>query len=152
MTQRKSPLKKPTYKEPVGPVITKKGISLFPRISYCIGNPDSYREFLKLLNMYVSEILDVDTLVKLAEKFIGKDERLFKDLKKILGWVPKTLDRPKLRPKPDLEFCEHVEDSPSYRIVPVKVSDHCKQRKRDAYYFSGQNKNVQQEMNLQERC
>lgn len=59
----------------------------FDRVkSYC-GDVTTYHEFLKLLNLYTQDILDLTALVSRAFLFIGQEADLWKDFCHMVGWT-----------------------------------------------------------------
>ncbi|CAO3638075.1 unnamed protein product [Mucor fragilis] len=107
--------------DPVRPSVSTEEIELFDRIRKHIGNKPSYEEFLKTLNLYTQQILDLNTLVEQVGIFIGNNKELFDWFKSIVGYEPKDhpIDKPTNPiPKPDLAHCKTTADSPSYRCVP----------------------------------
>lgn len=111
--------------DPVRPSVSTEEIELFDRIRKHIGNKPSYEEFLKTLNLYTQQILDLNTLVEQVGIFIGNNKELFDWFKSIVGYEPKDhpIEKPTNPiPKPDLAHCKTTIDSPSYRCVPKNVS------------------------------
>ncbi|KAI8070511.1 hypothetical protein BC940DRAFT_16381 [Gongronella butleri] len=111
--------------DPAHPSVASEEVELFEHIRKHIGNKPSYEVFLKLLNMYNQDILDIDTLMAQIETFLRGKPELVTWLKAIVSYTPKdvvttTPTRPPhhILPKPDLVHCECVADSPSYRLVP----------------------------------
>ncbi|CEP19155.1 hypothetical protein [Parasitella parasitica] len=106
--------------DPQRPSVSAEEIDLFDRIKKYIGNKPSYEEFLKLLNLYTQEIVDMDTLVTQVKGFLGSNKELLDAFKCTIGYEPKepAIEKPAVSaPKPDLNKCDAVKDSPSYRIV-----------------------------------
>jgi paired amphipathic helix protein Sin3a len=97
---------------------------MFEKIKKHIGNKPSYEQFLKLLNLFTQQIIDFDHLMELVKNFLSKD--LFNQFKKMMEYTP--TEHPIESPtfpvvaKPDLNQCEAIEASPSYRIVARDVS------------------------------
>ncbi|GAN05808.1 paired amphipathic helix protein Sin3a isoform 1 [Mucor ambiguus] len=106
--------------DPQRPSVSAEEADLFDRIKMHIGNKPSYEEFLKLLNLYTQEILDIDTLVVQVKSFLGNSNELMDAFKYVIGYEPKApaIEKPAVSAaKPDLNKCDAVEDSPSYRVV-----------------------------------
>ncbi|EPB87360.1 hypothetical protein HMPREF1544_05885 [Mucor circinelloides 1006PhL] len=106
--------------DPQRPSVSAEEVDLFERIKMHIGNKPSYEEFLKLLNLYTQEIVDIDTLVAQVKGFLGNNKELMDTFKYIIGYEPKepAIEKPAVSAaKPDLNKCDAVQDSPSYRIV-----------------------------------
>lgn len=111
--------------DPVRPSVSAEEIELFERIRKHIGNKPSYEEFLKTLNLYTQQILDLPGLVDQVGIFIGNNKELFDWFKSIVGYEPKEhpIEKPvHPLPKPDLQHCKTTDQSPSYRCVPRNVS------------------------------
>ncbi|KAI8353986.1 hypothetical protein BD560DRAFT_408082 [Blakeslea trispora] len=107
--------------DPHHPTVSSSEISLFDKIKKHIGNKPSYDEFLKLLNLYTQQIVDMDLLVIQVKRFIGQDKDLFQAFKIMIGYDPKEapIERPTLSvAKPDLNQCKTIKSSPSYRAAP----------------------------------
>ncbi|KAI8976142.1 hypothetical protein BDB01DRAFT_853430 [Pilobolus umbonatus] len=107
--------------DPIKPSVSSEEIELFERIRKHIGNKPSYEEFLKTLNLYTQQIVDLNTLVEQVGIFIGNNKELFDWFKSIVGYEPKEhpIEKPlNPIPKPDLAHCKATVDSPSYRCVP----------------------------------
>ncbi|CEI90614.1 Putative Paired amphipathic helix protein Sin3b [Rhizopus microsporus] len=128
-------IKRPKYKsdvdpfsfsnfDPARPSVSTEEIELFERIRKHIGNKPSYEEFLKTLNLYTQQIVDMNTLVDQVSIFIGNNQELFEWFKNMIGYEPKEkpIEKPTtIIPKPDLNLCKttgNPHESPSYRIVP----------------------------------
>lgn len=108
----------------------------FDRIADFIDDKFTYYEFLKLLNLYTQEIIDLPTLVSRAWLFIGSAPDLWMDFREVVGWkdganvngrviengewivenVPAIDKRDKWT---DLTRCEA--SGPSYRRLPKHV-------------------------------
>ncbi|CAO3642759.1 unnamed protein product [Cunninghamella blakesleeana] len=110
--------------DPKNPMVSAEEIELFDHIHKHIGNKPSYEVFLKLLNLYSQDIIDLDELVKRVNTFLGSKPELMIWFKAVIGYDSSTSSTPTVeRPttsiqKPDLVRCETVNDSPSYRRVP----------------------------------
>lgn len=106
--------------DPSRPSVSSEEVDLFDRIKKHIGNKPSYEEFLKLLNLYTQEIVDMDTLVAQVKGFLGNNKELMDNFKYTIGYEPKQplIEKPAVSAaKPDLNKCDAVKDSPSYRTV-----------------------------------
>jgi paired amphipathic helix protein Sin3a len=106
--------------DPSRPSVSSEEVDLFDRIKKHIGNKPSYEEFLKLLNLYTQEIVDMDILVAQVKGFLGNNKELMDTFKDTIGYEPKQppIERPTVSAaKPDLNKCDAVKDSPSYRTV-----------------------------------
>ncbi|KAI8888550.1 hypothetical protein K501DRAFT_291658 [Backusella circina FSU 941] len=100
-------------------LVTIEQVEMFEKIKKHIGNKPSYEEFLKLLNLFTQQIIDFDLLMELVKNFLSKD--LFNQFKKMVEYLPTQhpIESPTFPvvAKPDLNQCEAIESSPSYRIV-----------------------------------
>ncbi|ORZ23387.1 hypothetical protein BCR42DRAFT_447079 [Absidia repens] len=116
--------------DPNNPSVSSEEVELFEHIRKHIGNKPSYEVFLKLLNLYSQDIIDLDILMERAYPFMGGKPELYDWFKSIVGYKPnpesssnigsageKTLIM-NMIPKPDLVRCDTVMESPSYRLVP----------------------------------
>lgn len=115
-----------SYYDPVRPTVSNEDVELFDQIRKHIGNKPSYEEFLKLLNLFTQQIIDIDVLLKQAEGFLGTDKDLFAWFKNSVAVDVKeqTIDQPPaIVPKPDLNQCTTVDSSPSYRLVSQEVNN-----------------------------
>ncbi|KAI9255096.1 hypothetical protein BDA99DRAFT_485496 [Phascolomyces articulosus] len=109
-----------SYFDPARPTISAEEVELFEQIRKHIGNKPSYEEFLKTLNLYTQQIIDADGLMKQVEGFLGSDRELFDWFKSVVAVDLKdqVIERPSvIVPKPDLNHCPTVDNSPSYRLV-----------------------------------
>lgn len=109
----------------------------FDRIADYVDDKFTYYEFLKLLNLYTQDIIDLPTLVSRAWLFIGQAPDLWMDFREIVGWrdngqagntvgnVGRTIENgewivenvPAVERKTvDLTKCEAA--GPSYRKLP----------------------------------
>ncbi|KAI8381266.1 uncharacterized protein BYT42DRAFT_604256 [Radiomyces spectabilis] len=107
--------------DPVMPSITMEEIELFDKIRKHIGNKPSYEEFLKTLNLYTQQIIDMDGLMNQLKAFLGSNKELFDWFKSIIAYEPnhQIIDHGfNDVPKPDLNECQAIESSASYRILP----------------------------------
>lgn len=110
--------------DPQRPSVSAEEVELFEKIKKYIGNRPSYEEFLKTLNLYTQQIVDMDLLIVQVKAFFGTNKELFDAFKMAIGYDPK--EHPIVRPatsaaKPDLSHCTAVKSSPSYRSVSKDV-------------------------------
>ncbi|KAL0079587.1 hypothetical protein F4703DRAFT_1741573 [Phycomyces blakesleeanus] len=107
--------------DPNRPSVSSEDEVLFEKIRKHIGNKPSYEEFLKTLNLYSQQIVDMNTLIDQVQVFLGNNKKLFDAFKSMVGYEPTgriiTIP-PTVIPKPDIMHCKTVEISPSYRAVP----------------------------------
>ncbi|KAG2230595.1 hypothetical protein INT48_004456 [Thamnidium elegans] len=132
--KRKKYVKKSTRKEepaepvvlfntfdPTKPTVSMQETELFEKIKKHIGTKPSYQEFLKTLNLYTQQIVDMDTLIVQLKGFFGTNKELFDAFKQAIGYDPvqHPIEKPNVSAaKPDLLACKSVKASPSYREVP----------------------------------
>ncbi|KAJ1966030.1 hypothetical protein GGI12_000348 [Dipsacomyces acuminosporus] len=77
----------PVPEQPPNPgTATSDELAFFERVKRFIGQPSTYNEFLKLLNLYNQQVLDARALVERAESFIGDDQELFGWFKQFVGY------------------------------------------------------------------
>ncbi|TEB24518.1 hypothetical protein FA13DRAFT_1797244 [Coprinellus micaceus] len=60
--------------------------NFFEHVKRHLENRDLYNEFLKVVNLFTQEYIDMATLVKESRHFLG-DSELYKQFKDILGWT-----------------------------------------------------------------
>lgn len=83
----------PPMPPPPQPIIAPKpqaspaDIAFFQRAKSYIQDVPTYHEFLKLLNLYTQDIIDLTALVSRAFLFLGQDTQLFREFKEIVGWT-----------------------------------------------------------------
>ncbi|KAI9009400.1 hypothetical protein CLU79DRAFT_775003 [Phycomyces nitens] len=107
--------------DPGRPSVSSEDEILFERIRKHIGNKPSYEEFLKTLNLYSQQIVDMNILIDQVQVFLGNNKRLFDAFKTMVGYEPTgriLTTPPTVIPKPDIMHCKTVDISPSYRAVP----------------------------------
>lgn len=108
----------------------------FEKVSKYIEERTTYHEFLKSINLFTQEIIDLPTLVSRAQVFLGNAPELFMEFKNMVGWKDEVqykagkVDGGKLvidnvpmgsllSVRPDLK---HADTSgPSYRRLPDSV-------------------------------
>lgn len=66
-------------------MISSEELSLFDRIKKYIDDKATYHEFLKLLNLYTAEIIDMPTLLEKAFLFIGGNDEIFGLFREFVG-------------------------------------------------------------------
>ncbi|CAO1622068.1 unnamed protein product [Sympodiomycopsis kandeliae] len=110
------------------PLATLDEVAFFDRVKKHIDDRGAYLEFLKLLNLYTQDVIDVRTLVDKAAVFIGGHRDLFATFKSLCGyemgrhgWLDEEEavieNTPALeRPRIDLGTCELY--GASYRRLP----------------------------------
>lgn len=120
------------HTQPQNPLTTPDELAFFERVKKSIDDRTVYHEFLKVINLFVQEIIDVRTLIDRARGFLN--EELVVQFKEILGWDDRAVEvdlgmggadggpvAPALdRPRVDLNSCPKF--GPSYRRLPASVS------------------------------
>ena len=66
-------------------MISSEELGLFDRIKRYIDDKATYQEFLKLLNLYTAEIIDMPTLLEKAFLFIGGNDEIFGLFREFVG-------------------------------------------------------------------
>ena len=72
---------------PAKPQASTHDIAFFGRVKTHTNDPATYHEFLKLLNLYTQDIIDLTALVSRAFLFLGADAQLWADFREIVGWT-----------------------------------------------------------------
>jgi histone deacetylase complex regulatory component SIN3 len=119
----------PSSVQSLGPTSPQDEVLFFERAKRALEARDVYDDFLKLLNMYTRDIIDLKTLVVRAEKFLA-DDTLLIQFKGLVNWDNRigniNYGPPgSIRTGPhDAALPRPVEDahSPSYRRLPDSVS------------------------------
>ncbi|ODQ49447.1 hypothetical protein PICMEDRAFT_23790, partial [Pichia membranifaciens NRRL Y-2026] len=94
-------------------------LAFFDKVKKAIGNKQTYNEFLKLLKLYSSDVIDKSTLHDKARTMIGGFPELFEWFKNFIGWEEKPLRIENIAIKKqqlDLMMCKAA--GPSYRQLP----------------------------------
>ncbi|SHO78234.1 Similar to S.cerevisiae protein SIN3 (Component of both the Rpd3S and Rpd3L histone deacetylase complexes) [Malassezia sympodialis ATCC 42132] len=71
---------------PVAPMATMDEVAFFERVKKHLDDRATYLDFLKLLNLYTQEVIDVATLVDRASLFLGGHSELFDAFKQLVGY------------------------------------------------------------------
>ena len=119
----------PSSVQSVGPSSPQDELLFFERAKRALEARDVYDDFLKLLNMYTRDIIDLKTLVVRAEKILA-DDVLLHQFKRLVNWDDRignvNYGPPgSIRTGPhDAALPRPVDDaqSPSYRRLPESVS------------------------------
>ncbi|KAM0754468.1 hypothetical protein T439DRAFT_345411 [Meredithblackwellia eburnea MCA 4105] len=69
------------------PLPSSSDIAFFSRVKAFTVDQSTYHEFLKLLNLYTQEIVDLPSLVGRAYLFIGQDRALWREFRDLVGWT-----------------------------------------------------------------
>lgn len=127
----------PSHGQPIPPLngisgalgSSQEELVLFDRVKKALESGGTYDEFLKLLNLFSKDIIDVRVLVERAEVFLGEGE-LMMQFKLLMGYDEKQGNVEYGPPgsirtsAPDPLAAQNPEDgeSPSYRRLPQTVS------------------------------
>lgn len=103
----------------------------FEKVKKTLDNRETYDEFLKLLNLFTQDIIDMRTLIDKSATFLGEGSELHLQLRRLLGWT----ERERLVREPDdtntipvanhAIYVPHEKDDlhhkcgPSYRRIPA---------------------------------
>ncbi|WFD27686.1 hypothetical protein MNAN1_002689 [Malassezia nana] len=71
---------------PVPPMATMDEVAFFERVKKHLDDRATYLDFLKLLNLYTQEVIDVATLVDRAALFLGGRSELLNAFKSLVGY------------------------------------------------------------------
>ncbi|KAF9894622.1 Transcriptional regulatory protein sin3 [Aspergillus nanangensis] len=122
-----SPTLIPALPEPIPPTLsltpTQEEFAFFDRVKKYIGNKQTFNEFLKLCNLYSTDLIDRHVLVKRAGGYIGSNPELMAWFKRFMH-----VDEPEdkiIESKPqhepgvvNLSHCRSL--GPSYRLLPKR--------------------------------
>jgi paired amphipathic helix protein Sin3a len=121
----------PQILEPPDPVAdNNKKLRFFDLVREPLKNAGTYEEFIKLLSLFSKEVIDMRTLIDLAEPFF-EEAGLMLEFKDLLGWNTKRDDvemgppgSVRTAPPQDISKLPPLDDNegPSYRKVPAAVS------------------------------
>ncbi|GAA5892975.1 hypothetical protein JCM8208_004141 [Rhodotorula glutinis] len=115
------------------PLVQPDEFGFFDRVKKHLDDRDAYTEFLKLLNLFTQEIIDVQTLLSKSLLFIGGDEALVQGFKDLVGWDPVKdgrvrgedwiIDNEPVLDRPRVELHLLKSYGPSYRKLPDSEVD-----------------------------
>lgn len=104
----------------------------FDRVKKYLDDRTTYTEFLKLLNLFTQEIIDVATLLEKSLLFIGGSDELVGAFRDLVGWDPVRdgrivgedwiIDNEPVLERPKVELHLMKSFGPSYRKLPDSVS------------------------------
>ncbi|GAA5868660.1 hypothetical protein JCM8547_003773 [Rhodosporidiobolus lusitaniae] len=77
----------PTPLLPPKPTPSQPDLAFFARVKAHAKDPVVYHEFLKLLNLYTQELIDLTALVSRAWLFLHQDAEVWSEFKEIVGWT-----------------------------------------------------------------
>lgn len=122
-----SPSLIPDLPEPIAPnpltTPSQEEVAFFDRVKKFIANKQIFSEFLKLCNLYSTDLIDRSVLIKRAESYIGSNAELMSWFKRFMD-VDEPEDKT-VEPKPRVEaglvnlaHCRSL--GPSYRLLPKR--------------------------------
>ncbi|KAG0689614.1 Transcriptional regulatory protein sin3 [Pichia californica] len=94
-------------------------LAFFDKVKKAISNKQTYNEFLKLLKLYSSDVINKSTLYDKAKTIIGGFPELFEWFKNFIGWeeTPLRIENIAIKKQQvDLMMCKAA--GPSYRQLP----------------------------------
>lgn len=119
-----------THRAP--PLVQPEEFGFFDRVKKFLDDRAAYTEFLKLLNLFTQEIIDLPTLLNKSLLFIGSSEELFTQFKSLVGWDPAKdgrvegedwiIDNEPVLDRPPVLLHLMKSYGPSYRRLPDSVS------------------------------
>ncbi|GAA5903408.1 uncharacterized protein JCM6883_004995 [Sporobolomyces salmoneus] len=68
------------------PIASAPDLAFFQRVKVHTKDQAVYFEFLKLVNLYTQELIDLTALVARAWLFLHQDERLWQEFRELVGW------------------------------------------------------------------
>ncbi|KAJ5593312.1 hypothetical protein N7537_010216 [Penicillium hordei] len=122
-----SPTLIPALPEPLPPSVSmtpsQEEIAFFDRVKKFIANKQVFSDFLKLCNLYTTDLLDRHILVKRAEGYIGSNAELMSWFRRFMSAEEpedKIID-PKANPESGVVNLAHCRSlGPSYRLLPKR--------------------------------
>ncbi|OJJ98247.1 hypothetical protein ASPACDRAFT_79806 [Aspergillus aculeatus ATCC 16872] len=122
-----SPTLVPALPEPIQPSFsltpTQEEFAFFDRVKKYIGNKQTFSEFLKLCNLYSTDLIDRHVLVKRAANYIGANPELMAWFKRFMH-VDEPEDKVvdvKAKQEPGVVNLSHCRSlGPSYRLLPKR--------------------------------
>ncbi|GAA5991337.1 hypothetical protein JCM5350_006988 [Sporobolomyces pararoseus] len=120
-----------THRAP--PLVQPEEFGFFDRVKKFLDDRAAYTEFLKLLNLFTQEIIDLPTLLNKSLLFIGSSEELFTQFKSLVGWDPAKdgrvegedwiIDNEPVLDRPPVLLHLMKSYGPSYRRLPDSEID-----------------------------
>lgn len=113
-------------------LVQAEEFGFFDRVKKYLDDRTTYTEFLKLLNLFTQEIIDVATLLEKSLLFFGHNEELVAQFKELVGWDPVKdgrvpgedwiIDNESVFERPGVRLDLMKSFGPSYRKLPDSVS------------------------------
>lgn len=109
--------------------------AFFEKVKRTLDNRETYDEFLKLINLFSQDIIDMRTLMDKSNYFLGEGTELSIQFRRIVGWEERERlfrdpDDPSVGTAKNLAiYVPHNKDDmhhkcgPSYRRIPANVSN-----------------------------
>lgn len=72
---------------PPKPVPSQPDLAFFNRVKAHCKDQETYHEFLKLVNLYTQQLIDLTALIARAWLFLHQDDALWSEFKELVGWV-----------------------------------------------------------------
>jgi paired amphipathic helix protein Sin3a len=119
---------------PPKPAISQEEIRFFDNVFKYIDDRPTYHEFLKLLNLFTQDIIDLPSLVSRAHLFLSGAPELWTQFREMVGWQDGQVDGRKVENgvwilenepavgKPTMDLSDQKGYGPSYRKLPTSVS------------------------------
>lgn len=105
--------------------------NFFDKVKKYLDDRSTYTEFLKLLNLFTQEIIDIATLLEKSLLFIGGSDELVGNFKELVGWdfvkdgrikgEDWIIDNEPVLDRPKVELHLMKSFGPSYRKLPDSV-------------------------------
>jgi paired amphipathic helix protein Sin3a len=112
-------------------LVQSEEFGFFDRVKKYLDDRATYTEFLKLLNLFTQEIIDVATLLEKSLLFLGNNDELVGSFKELVGWDPVKdgriegedwiIDNEPVLERPKVELHLMKSYGPSYRKLPDSV-------------------------------
>ena len=121
---------------------SQEELLFFDKLKKALEVTGTYEEFLKLLNLFARDVIEVQQLVEQARRFLTTDEELMSQFKELVGWDDRAAntefgppDSIRTRPPdPQAPVCPDDGQGPSYRRLPEYVSHHVTRWRRATSY------------------
>ena len=115
-------------------LVQAEEFGFFDRVKKYLDDRVTYTEFLKLLNLFTQEIIDIKTLLEKSLLFFGHNDDLVASFKELVGWDPLrdggriegedwVVDNESVFERPGVRLDLMKSFGPSYRKLPESVSE-----------------------------
>lgn len=112
-------------------LVQAEEFGFFDRVKKYLDDRTTYTEFLKLLNLFTQEIIDITTLLEKSLLFFGQNDELVAQFKELVGWDPTNdgrvpgedwiIDNESVFERPGVRLDLMKSFGPSYRKLPDSV-------------------------------